>query len=994
MTAGTDYKKGRLARRLIVAILLFSTAITVITTAVQLYADYDQDVAAIHSRIDQIKESQLNSIVASVWFLDNKQVQLQLDGLRRMPDIEFLSIEVEGEVKWSSGKIVSSESITQDFPLIHESLGREDEIGTLKVAASLDEVFRQLYNKFVVILISNGFKTFLVAGFIYFIVWHLITRHLDRFALYAERFELGEDAPSLNLDRPASKTGAADEFDKLANALNAMQLKLSKSYGALKDSEGYNRTLFEQSPVGQALCKMDRTFVDVNAAYANIIGRPINDLLGIRTSDITPDHYNLYDLEQLTLLQKKGSFGPYEKEYIREDGSMVPIRIFGHLLDKGRETFIWIVVEDITQVRKAQDDLLLSEERFKDFAESSSDWLWELDENLKFSSFSDRYEEITGIDPLKVLGKKRSELDWVEADKEEWDAHLKDLEERRPFKELTIRLTRTDGTFLHSRLNGKPFFDADGKFKGYRGTGTNVTDIVKAEEELQLSEKRFKDFAEASSDWFWEIDETYTFTYVSPSFEIRTGIPNSSCMGEKRHQNKALVPMDGDWSEHLKLLDAREPFVDFPFKGTREDGSTLYALSSGIPIFGDDGTFIGYRGSGRDVTEMVMADAKREQLEAQLRQSQRLETVGTLAGGIAHDFNNLLMPILGYTEIMLKQLSPEDSMFSKLERIARAAERAKTLVQQVLTFSRRGEQSRKPTNLSEIIEETLKLIRAAIPTSIKIRTNVEDNCPTVLADSTQMHQLVMNLCTNATQAMGSEGGTLTLAMSSTEAELLTSPGVVHPHIKITVSDDGPGMEKAVLERIFEPFFSTKKQQGGTGLGLATVHGIVSSHNGTIEAFSNPGEGASFEVLLPVFEGDDKKEAEIKENSSGGNEHILFVDDEPENGDLAKAMLTDLGYTVDVFTDSLKALEYYGENMDEIDLLITDQTMPNLTGEGLVRNIKSLKKDTPIIMITGFSEHMDEEKSQELGIDKLLMKPVKMERMAEAIREALSNGYKA
>jgi len=434
MTAGTEYKKGRLARRLIVAIILFSTAITVLTTAVQLYVDYDQDVEAIHARIEQINESHLNSIVASVWFLDTKQVQLQLDGLRRMPDIEYLAVVVENEIKWSSGRINSSETITELLPLTHKSLGREDKIGNLKVVASLDEVFRRLYKKFVVILISNGFKTFLVAGFIYFIIWHLFTRHLDRFILFTERFELGEEVTSLSLDRPQSKVGAADEFDKLANALTTMQLKLSRSYADLKDNEEYNRALFEESPVGQALCKKDRTFVEVNSAYAKITGLSVDSLLSLKPKDAISEQYSLFDNEHLSLLEQQGYFPPYEKEYVRKDGQTVTIKVFGHLLDRGSETFTWIVVEDTTLVKKAQDQVRLSEERFKDFAESSSDWLWELDENLRFSSLSDRYEEITGIDPAIVLGKKRTEIQWIDADPVEWKNHLDDLDNRRSFK--------------------------------------------------------------------------------------------------------------------------------------------------------------------------------------------------------------------------------------------------------------------------------------------------------------------------------------------------------------------------------------------------------------------------------------------------------------------------------------------------------------------------------------------------------------------------------
>lgn len=381
------------------------------------------------------------------------------------------------------------------------------------------------------------------------------------------------------------------------------------------------------------------------------------------------------------------------------------------------------------------------------------------------------------------------------------------------------------------------------------------------------------------------------------------------------------------------------------------------------------------------------------QLEAQLRQAQKMEAVGTLASGIAHDFNNILAAMLGYTELTLDDVAQDSRAWCNLQAVLTAGQRARDLVRQILTFSRQTEPQRQPLRLDGIIQDALKLLRASIPSTIEIRQRIHTDAGTVLADATQMHQVLMNLCANAAQAMRQSGGVLEVSLEEVlmTAELAAAlpnlePG---PYIRFTVRDTGRGMEPEVLERIFEPFFTTKALGEGTGMGLAQAHGIVTNHDGVISVESTPGQGATFTVYLPQCQETSGPEAPPEDPIPGGNECLLFVDDEPPLARLGQEMLERLGYQVVIRTSSVEALEAFRANPQRFDLVIADQTMPHLTGEALTRELRCLRPDMPIILCTGFSHTMTAEKAQALGIDAFCLKPLLRRDLALCIRQVLA-----
>jgi signal transduction histidine kinase/ActR/RegA family two-component response regulator len=381
------------------------------------------------------------------------------------------------------------------------------------------------------------------------------------------------------------------------------------------------------------------------------------------------------------------------------------------------------------------------------------------------------------------------------------------------------------------------------------------------------------------------------------------------------------------------------------------------------------------------------------QSERQLQQVMKLQAIGTLAGGIAHDFNNILFPIVGYTELTMDEV-PEDSQAGQnLKEVLKASHRAKELVQQILTFSRQGGQERNPLEVQFLIKEALQLLRATIPSTIEIDCNVDKNCGPIMGDPTQIHQVVMNLCTNAYHAMQETGGTLEVTLKEVNISYETSVervGMkVGRHLELTVKDAGHGMGPEVLDRIFEPYYTTKELGKGTGLGLSVTHGIIKNHGGDISVSSRLGKGSIFTVYLPVIDDIDVKVEPVPAPAATqGNERILLIDDEKPIIDIEQQILERLGYKVTPKTDSQEALEEFAALPEKFDLVITDMTMPKMTGAQLARKLMHIKPGIPVILCTGYNETINEEKALAMGIDKFVMKPIVKDELANTIRTVL------
>ncbi|MGD9241283.1 MAG: PAS domain S-box protein [Desulfobacterales bacterium] len=421
-----------------------------------------------------------------------------------------------------------------------------------------------------------------------------------------------------------------------------------------------------------------------------------------------------------------------------------------------------------------------------------------------------------------------------------------------------------------------------------------------------------------------------------------------------------------------------------------KDGSVITALMSAVLIKLRDKAHI--LTITRDISELKSAQEEREQLKTQLIQAQKMEAIGTLAGGIAHDFNNILGAIIGYAEMALYDTQKDSMEHYNIDQVLKAGHRAKDLVKQILAFSRKSEQDKSVISSTPIIKEVLKLLRASLPTTIEIKQNIEANVDPIFADPTQIHQVIMNLCTNSAHAMEDTGGILQVSLGNFELTAQQAsqypelnPG---PYVKLSISDTGHGMDPVTLDRIFDPYFTTKAQDKGTGMGLAVVHGIVKGHGGGIHVQSTPAEGTRFDILFPIMKKQIISETEELKTLPTGNERILFIDDEDILIDLGKNMLKKLGYRVEILTQPVEALEVFKAQPDKFDLVISDMTMPNMTGDTLAMELMKIRPDLPVIICTGYSERMDDQRAQELGIKGLIMKPFTIRSLSKTVRNAL------
>lgn len=386
------------------------------------------------------------------------------------------------------------------------------------------------------------------------------------------------------------------------------------------------------------------------------------------------------------------------------------------------------------------------------------------------------------------------------------------------------------------------------------------------------------------------------------------------------------------------------------------------------------------------------AESERLQLLQHLQRSQKMEAMGTLASGIAHDFNNILAAIIGYAELALMD-TPETAQSQKsLEMVLAAGNRAKDLVKQILAFSRQSEEQLKPIRITHTLKEVLSLMRASLPATIEIRENLNAGVGNILADPVQIHQVLLNLCTNAHHAMKEKGGVLEVQLTGVN---LGPEGVaIHPdlnpgpYIKLVVKDNGHGMDEVTKAKIFDPYFTTKEKGVGTGLGLAVAHSIVKKHGGAITVDSVPGQGSEFTLHFPTILEDEAWETPISANLPTGQEHILLIDDEQALADMGREMLEYLGYQVDTRMSSIDALALFRDHPQRYDLVITDLTMPNMTGDQLAQELLRIRPDIPIMLCTGYGESILEERAKSIGIKAFIMKPILMAHMARTIREAL------
>ncbi len=660
----------------------------------------------------------------------------------------------------------------------------------------------------------------------------------------------------------------------------------------------------------------------------------------------------------------------------------------------GRPLYMTGACVDITDRKLAETALRESEAEFRSLAEAMPQMVWITRPDGWNLYFSQQWTDYTGQTLEEGLGHEWNKPFHPDDQQRSWDAWQLATATIGIYS-IEARIRRADGIYRWWLIRGVPQLDASGNVIKWFGTCTDIHDlklaeleISRANEALRDSDEKFRALSDNITDVFWITSPDFkTMHYVSAGYELIWGRSAESLYANPHQWVESILPDERESAFAVfATLMGTAAEVNLEYRIARPDGTVRWIHDRGFQVRDALGKLVRLTGIATDITE-------RKKMEAQLSQAQKLQAIGTLAGGIAHDFNNILAAIIGYSEMAKRGISRDSRAQAHLQQVLIASTRAKDLVKQILTFSRIEEPDRETLQLQPIIAETLGLLRVSLPSTVEIRQDIDPDAPSVMGDASQLHQLILNLCVNAAQAMKKHGGILGVRLTSLDID--GDFAGIHPelkegpHVRLDVSDTGCGMNRASQERIFEPFFTTKAPGEGTGLGLAVVHGVIKNHGGAIVISSELGAGTTFMVYLPVC--DRRPSPTLQELDSvprGSGERILFVDDEVALVSLGQSMLEDLGYRVTTKTDSVEALAAFTSQPEDFDLVITDVTMPRLNGAELATALLEIRPTLPIILVSGYSAGLSQEKARAMGIRELIAKPCGIQVLGDAIRRSL------
>lgn len=776
--------------------------------------------------------------------------------------------------------------------------------------------------------------------------------------------------------RPLRMIGTMTDISTRVQALESLQ-----------ESQERFRKLFLSSPIPTFVWhRFNGEFFlrDVNEAAKTLAVGGTDQFLGCSASEIYPDRPDIRQCftdchaEQRNIVM--------DTKYRSRGSGLIRQIVFTFVYIS--DQMVMLHTEDITAGRHAQEALRASEAKFRTVFEQAGGYCMILDPNTPdgiplIVDANEAAYTAHGYTREEFIGRPVAMIDDEEG-KRLVKEHTAKIMTGEPFRLENIHL-RKDGSTFPVEVNAKRIDAEDGK-SYILTTEYDISERRKAEQELRESKERFELAMDASEDGLFDWHLKSGEIYYSPGWKRMLGyqdheLPNDFSVWESLTRAEDA---QRSWEMQRELVNRERDRFEIEFKMKHKNGHWVDILSRARALFDDTGEAIRIVGTHVDISEI-------RSLKKSLLQAQKMESIGNLAGGIAHDFNNILSSILGFTELALDAAPAGSSQREDLEEVYAAGNRAKELVKQILIFARQAEDKRIPVELGDIVTEALKLLRPSTPTTIDIRPAVSTSAR-VFGNPTQLHQLVMNLCTNAVHSLQDNGGVLDISLKDITLPSDSQPDMgelpAGAYLELTISDNGPGIDPEMKEKIFEPYFTTKEVGKGTGMGLAMVKGIVESCGGDIRVISEPGSDTSFVIRLPVATMDDHDELKSVKPPVAGSEHILFVDDEPPIAKMGSRVLTGLGYQVTVRTSSFEALELFKKKKDAFDLVITDMTMPSMTGDILSVEMRKIRPDIPIILCTGYSNRINEENAKQLGIDAFAYKPFTMVDLAKTVREVL------
>ncbi len=773
---------------------------------------------------------------------------------------------------------------------------------------------------------------------------------------------------------------------------NMLERSLELSSRELLQANSEMRAIFEALPDLFFRFTYDGTILDCKAGNSSDLYMIRETMIGKKIDDIPIPEVRMKFRDAVRQVQETESNTNIEYVLmLGEDEQFYEARLIPIL-----ENQIIAIIRNVTKHRQAAKDISESQRRLADIIEFLPDATLVIDKEGKVIAWNRAMESMTGIKKEKMLERENYEyaIPFYGERKPILIDHVLQSGEkvRAKYRNLVWTESTLVGEAYIPNLRGKETY-LIGTASILRDMKGNVTGAIESIRDItprRHAEELYRTMANSSQVGVYIVqNERIVFAnpHITQCFGYTCEELIGSCIIEYVHpEDRSKVKQQA-----LNMIKG-ESSAPYEYRIIDKTGHVKWFMEVVTAIHFESTPAV--LGSTMDITDRKLLEEDRKQLEQQLFQVQKSEAVGTLAGGIAHDFNNILGGITGYSELCLTEINDRPEAYDYIEQVLKAADRAKDLVKQILTFSRKMEQEKRPTILAIIVKEMIKFMRASLPATIEIRQAIDESTSTItiMADPTQMHQVLMNLCTNAGHAMKETGGVLEIGLKEifTKVEYPLSPFLKDDcYLELSVRDSGCGIPQENIERIFDPYFTTKEKGEGTGLGLAVAHGIVKDHSGEILVKSEIGEGTIFRVYLPILRKMARDRADTEEAiPQGKGETILIVDDEEMLAYMSQVMLEKLNYKVVAETDPARAIETFKANSNNFDIIITDKTMPHITGFELSKKIRNIRVDIPIVLCSGFLEEEDIEKLSILGINQLLTKPIKMRPLAKTIRDVL------
>ena len=760
---------------------------------------------------------------------------------------------------------------------------------------------------------------------------------------------------------------------------------------ALRQSDEKFRLAFHTSPDSINFNRLsDGIYIDINEGFTKLTGYTREDAIGKSSIDLNI-WYDPKDRQRLVkFLQSEGYVENLEASFRRKNGQIGVGLMSARVLRLNQEDVILSITRDITERKQVEDELRESENKYSQLVESLTDAI------LVWSGEHIIYANPTALKLFRanqagdLIGKRY--LDFVHPDDrlESVERIKKSKNENWIAPHREHRMITADGQVIHVESTGVPI-QCQGQIQHF-GIFSDITERKQVEEKLRETENKYRDLADSLPQVIFEVDLNGTLTYINHNAYVLFGYTQEE-IAKGFNVLEAFIPEDKERVAIDIMLNIQgQKLGRQEYTAVRKDGTRFpVSVHANRVLRGQTAT--GVRGILIDLTATKLAEEEKKRLEIQLQQAQKMEAIGALAGGIAHDFNNILSAIIGYTELAMLNEGAEHCT-AELKEALIAANRAKDLVKQILAFSRQTDEDRMPVRVALVAKEAVKFLRATIPATIEIKTRLDEKSGAVLANSVELHQIIMNLCTNAQHAIGEQAGILEVEVKNAEIDLAQKNAVIDleigSYVKLSVRDTGYGMGADTIKRIFDPYFTTKEKGVGTGLGLAVVHGIVKKCGGAIRVESELGKGTTFHIYLPKADMTASIKAEQPKTIEGGSERILFVDDEKMLVDIGQQALQRLGYDVVSRTSPIEALELFKAKPDFFDLVITDKTMPGITGDVLAKELMSIRPNLPVIICTGYSQTIDHERAKQIGIKAFVMKPILINEIAAAVRKVLDS----